>query len=96
VEFFPHQPPDNIFLFLFTSAHIYPRGPVVYGIGLNLMEFSDAHLNKACNAGDLGSIPGSERSTGEENGNSLQFSCLRNPIDRGASGGLQSMGSRKS
>ena len=38
----------------------------------------------ACNAGDLGSIPGSGRSPGEENGNPLQYSCLENPMDRGA------------
>ena len=38
----------------------------------------------ACNAGDLGSIPGLERSPGEENGNPLQYSCLGNPVDRGA------------
>ena len=38
----------------------------------------------ACNAGDLGSIPGSERSPGERNGNPLQYSCLENPMDGGA------------
>ena len=38
----------------------------------------------ACNAGDLGSIPGSGRSSGEGNGNPLQYSCLENPIDGGA------------
>ena len=38
----------------------------------------------ACNAGDVGSIPGSGRSPAEENGNPLQYSCLRNLIDRGA------------
>ena len=32
----------------------------------------------ACNAGDLGSIPGSGRSPGEGYGNSLQYSCLEN------------------
>ena len=37
----------------------------------------------ACNAGDLGSIPGSGGSPGEENGNTLQYSCLENPMDRG-------------
>ena len=37
-----------------------------------------------CNAGDLGSIPGSGRSPGEGNGNPLQYSCLENPMDRGA------------
>ena len=38
----------------------------------------------ACNAGDLGLIPGSERSPGEGNGYPLQYSCLENPLDRGA------------
>ena len=35
----------------------------------------------ACNAGDLGSIPGSRISPREENGNPLQYSCLENSID---------------
>ena len=34
--------------------------------------------------GDMGSIPGSERSFGGRNGKPLQYSCLGNPIDRGA------------
>ena len=38
----------------------------------------------ACNTGNLGSIPGSGRSPGEGNGNPLQYSCLGNPVDRGA------------
>ena len=38
----------------------------------------------ACNAGDLGSIPGLGRSPGEGNGNPLQYSCLENSMDRGA------------
>ena len=38
----------------------------------------------ACNAGDLGLIPGLGRSPGEENGNPLQYSCLENPMDREA------------
>ena len=37
----------------------------------------------ACNAGDLGLIPGSGRSPGEGNGNALQCSCLENSMDRG-------------
>ena len=36
------------------------------------------------NAGNSGSISGSERSPGEGNGNPLQYSCLGNPMDRGA------------
>ena len=38
----------------------------------------------ARNAGDLGLIPGLGRSPGEGNGNPLQYSCLENPVDRGA------------
>ena len=38
-------------------------------------------VESACNAGDLGSIPGSPR---EGNGNPLQYSCLEDPMDRGA------------
>ena len=38
----------------------------------------------ACNAGDLGSIPGLGRSPGEGNGNPLRYSCLENPKDEGA------------
>ena len=38
----------------------------------------------ACNAGDPGSIHGSGRSPGEGNGNTLQYSCLEDAMDRGA------------
>ena len=38
----------------------------------------------ACNVGDPGSIPGLGRSPGEGNGNPVQYSCLENPMDRGA------------
>ena len=54
------------------------------------------------NAGDLGSIPGSGRSPGDGNGNTLQYFCLENPMDRGTwqatvePGRLQSMGSQES
>ena len=40
------------------------------------------------NAGDKGSIPGLGRSPGEGNGNSLQYSCLENLMDRWASGSI--------
>ena len=49
----------------------------------------------ACNAGNTGNmglIPGWGRSPGEGNGNALQYSCLGNPMDRGAWPGLQSTG----
>ena len=44
---------------------------------------SDGEVS-ACNAEDLGLIPGLGRSPGEGNGNPLQSSCLENPMDRGA------------
>ena len=40
--------------------------------------------NPPANAGNMSSIPGSGRSPGEGNGNPLQYSCLENPMDRGA------------
>ena len=40
--------------------------------------------NLPANSGEAGSIPGLERGPGAENGNPLQYSCLGNPVDRGA------------
>ena len=40
--------------------------------------------NLLANTGDAGSIPGSGRAPGEENGNLLQYSCLGKPMDRGS------------
>ena len=47
-----------------------------------------------CRTGDVGLIPGSGRSPGGGPGNPLQYSCLENPMDRGA-WWLQSMGFHK-
>ena len=49
----------------------------------------------AYNAGDLDSIPGSGRSPGEGNGNSLQYSCLENPMDIRAWWAIQSIVSQR-
>ena len=48
--------------------------------------FPGGSLSKesACNAGDLSPIPGLGRSPGEGHGNPLQYSCLENPMNRGA------------
>ena len=43
-----------------------------------------SYKESTCNAGDTGLIPGSGRSPGEGHGNPLQYSCLENPMDRGA------------
>ena len=40
--------------------------------------------NPPSNAVDVGSVPGLEKSPGEGNGNPFQYSCLGNPMDRGA------------
>ena len=50
------------------------------------MGFPHSSVGKesTCNAGDPGSIPGSGRPPGEGNGNPLEYSCLENPMDRGA------------
>ena len=45
---------------------------------------SSCGKESARNAGDPGSIPGSGRASGEGNRNPLQYSCLENPMDRGA------------
>ena len=52
----------------------------------NIASFSGVLDGKefACNVGDPGSIPGLGRSPGEGHGNSRQYSCLENPMDRGA------------
>ena len=52
--------------------------------------------NPPANSGDIrdvGSIPGLGRSPGGGYGNPLQYSCLENPMDRGAWQAIQSMGS---
>ena len=53
-----------------------------------LLVFFGSSIGKEsiCRAGDLGSIPGSGRSSGEGHGNPVQYSCLENPKDRGAWG----------
>ena len=51
--------------------------------------------NPPANAGDVGLIPGSGRSPGEENGNTLHYSFLRNPMDRETTAGSNPWGSQK-
>ena len=55
----------------------------VYYIAQGFPGGSDSK-ESACNAGDLGLIPGSGSYRGEGNGNPLQYSCLENSMDRGA------------
>ena len=55
----------------------------MHGLELAFLGGSDGK-EPACNAGDLGSIPGLGRSPGEVNGYPLQYSCLENPMNRRA------------
>ena len=48
------------------------------------LPYSSDGKESACNEGDLGSFLGLGRSSGEGNGNSLHYSCLEIPMDRGA------------
>ena len=64
-----------------SSSRFSPIGPGTETVYLRLGPEVKA---SACNAGDLGLIPGSGRSPGEGNGNPLQYSCLENPMDGGA------------
>ena len=64
------QPGKGAVSTLYTFCSSYPTG-------------SDGK-ESACHAGDLGLIPGSERSCREGNDNPLQYSCLENPMDREA------------
>ena len=54
-----------------------------FGGGLGFPGGSEVKAS-ACNVGDQGSILGSGRSPGEGSGNPLQYSCLENPMERGA------------
>ena len=65
------EPNSHLFIsILYTVSSGFPGG-------------SDGE-ESTCNAGDWGSVPGSGWSPGEVHGNPLQYSCLENPMDRGA------------
>ena len=68
----------NSCIYVYIRIHIHMH---VYGLPWWL-----SGKESTCQAGDAGSIPGSGRSPGEGNGNPLQYSCLGNPMDRGAWG----------
>ena len=57
---------------------------LIYFMFLESFPCSSVVKESACNAGDLGSIPGSGRFTGEGHGNPLQYPCLENLMDREA------------
>ena len=75
-----------IFPFLFREVPLtFLVKPMLNSFSFCLSDFPGGSDGKAsaCNAGDLGSIPGLGMSPGEGNGNPLQYSCLENSKDRG-------------
>ena len=73
---------DLVYLVYIICTHIL----YIYIIYINTRGFPHSSVGKEseCNAGDPGLIPGSARYPGERNGKPLQYSCLENPMDRGA------------
>ena len=70
----------------FVEGHLSLRlGPLRPGGGF---PGGSAGKESTCNVGDLGAIPGLERSPGKGNGYSLQYSCLQNSMDTEEPGGL--------
>ena len=65
-----------------SSAEVHAFAAAMAAKQMAYLKRSDVK-ESACNAGDLGSIPGSGRSLGEGSGNPLQYSCLKNSTDRG-------------
>ena len=69
--------------FEIPASPVSPEHTRLLAVTLGFPGGSDSK-ESACNAGDLGLIPGSGRSPGEGNGYPLRYSCLENSVDRGA------------
>ena len=80
------------------------EGPALLRTAVNLLghmvisgfPLDSVSKESTCNAGDVGSTPGSGRCLGRGNGDPLQYSCLENPIDRGSWGGYSPWGRKES
>ena len=64
---------EKTIILMIHAPQVFPGGGMVKNLPTS-----------ARDAGDLGLIPESRRSSGGGNGNPLQYSCLENPVDRGA------------
>ena len=76
----------HIIVWLLTKAILVDVKWYFIVILICILYFLDGLLvkNPPANAGDVGLTPGSGRSPGKENDNPLQYSCLEDPLDRGA------------
>ena len=72
----------NLQVFLIHKLYSFPGDSVVKNLPVNIE--------------DAGSIPGLERSSAEGNGNPVQYSYLRNPMDKGAWKGYSPWGHKES
>ena len=74
---------ENSFFYIFK---LYDWQYIYFYFYLHVLGFPGSSVvkNLPANAGDASSVPEIGRSPGEENGNPLQYSCLENPMDRGA------------
>ena len=70
--------------FIRNYHSLFPMAVSFHVLANYMCACSSVSKESACNAGYLALIPGWERSPGEGNGNPLQYSCLENPMDRGA------------
>ena len=75
------QEGGNIYIHTHTHAHTYIHAYIFMASQVAQWEESTC---SAGDSGDAGSTPGSGRSPGGGHGNALQYSCLDNPMDRGA------------
>ena len=78
----------------YSHIYVYTHKTNYYSVIKTMISYSFSQVTlvvknlfaSVCDAGDLGSIPGLERSPGVGNGNPLQYSCLENSMDRGLAG----------
>ena len=87
-------PSHLLFCCLFKHVPMAPPPSLGFYSNVTFLGGDSESKESACNAGDLGLIPGSGRSPGGGHGNPLQRSCLENPMDGGA-WRAQSMGSQR-
>ena len=71
----------SVLIFLFMTS---PVASQTVSCNCHLIPGGSVGKQSACNAEDVGSTPGLERSPGKGNGNRLQYFCLVNPMDREA------------
>ena len=85
-EAFPLKPgkPTHWVMSSLSDGFVLDLVPLSFGSGREGFPSESVVKKLPADVGDVGSVSGSGRSPGEGNGNPLQYSCLENPMDRGA------------